>query len=387
MGRPIIASAALCFALAPTAWGASIGIFGSSDWASCDLAIAFGETHSQGRAANGGPTTRSGELDSAAAARQEPFTRRPLDLRRGEEWRGEGIAYGPHRDGQRPGGAAPSRSQITEDLRLLARHWRWIRVYGSAELGEIILGAIQSERLDLQVMLGAWLAPEESRPDSSGAVQHFPTVRVENRREIDAAVRLANAYPGVVSAVCVGNETQVSWSDHRSPPGVLIGYLREVRARTHLPVSTADDFNFWNKPESDAVARECDFIVMHAHPLWNGLQLEDALDWTRATLADVQAKHPDALIVLGETGWATKRSNQGDQGKLMKGRLGETEQAAYRRAFCAWVRRDRVASFFFEAFDENWKGSENPDEVEKHWGLYRANRTPKAAMGGNGTRR
>ena len=34
----------------------------------------------------------------------------------------------------------------------------------------------------------------------------------------------------------------------------------------------------------------------------------------------------------------------------------------------------------FEAFDENWKGGDHPAEVEKHWGLFRADRTPKAAM-------
>jgi len=33
--------------------------------------------------------------------------------------------------------------------------------------------------------------------------------------------------------------------------------------------------------------------------------------------------------------------------------------------------------FFFEAFDEPWKGSKDPDEPEKHWGIYYENRTPK----------
>jgi exo-beta-1,3-glucanase (GH17 family) len=338
-------------------------------------------------AACGESTPRTGAPSPPPTARQEPFMRRPLVLQRGEEWLGEGIAYGPHRDGQRPGGASPSQSQIAEDLRILARHWRWIRVYGAADVGESILRTIHDERLDLHVMLGAWVALEESLPDSAGTVRRFPTVQSQNRREIDAAVRLANAYPAVVSAVCVGNETQVFWSDHRSPPDVLIGYLREARARTRVPVSTADDFNFWNKPESEAVARECDFIVLHAHPLWNGLQLEAALDWTRTVLADVQARHPGEPIVLGETGWATHRGDQGDQGKLMKGRVGEPEQSAFYRAFREWVRRERVASFFFEAFDENWKGNANPDEVEKHWGLYHADRTPKAAMAGSGSGR
>jgi exo-beta-1,3-glucanase (GH17 family) len=34
----------------------------------------------------------------------------------------------------------------------------------------------------------------------------------------------------------------------------------------------------------------------------------------------------------------------------------------------------------FEAFDENWKGSPDPEEPEKHWGLYGVNRQPKLAQ-------
>ncbi|TFG39021.1 MAG: glycosyl hydrolase, partial [Chromatiales bacterium] len=36
--------------------------------------------------------------------------------------------------------------------------------------------------------------------------------------------------------------------------------------------------------------------------------------------------------------------------------------------------------FFFEAFDEPWKGSEfDPLGAEKHWGLFNVDRTPKQA--------
>ena len=40
----------------------------------------------------------------------------------------------------------------------------------------------------------------------------------------------------------------------------------------------------------------------------------------------------------------------------------------------------RLRGQYFEVFDENWKGGEDPAEVEKHWGLFRADRSPKAAM-------
>jgi exo-beta-1,3-glucanase (GH17 family) len=42
-----------------------------------------------------------------------------------------------------------------------------------------------------------------------------------------------------------------------------------------------------------------------------------------------------------------------------------------------WTTKNNILTFFFEAFDEQWKGSSDPMEPEKHWGLFKADRTPK----------
>jgi exo-beta-1,3-glucanase (GH17 family) len=262
----------------------------------------------------------------------------------------------------------------------MSKRWRLVRVYGAVGSAETILDVIREEKLDMSVMLGVWIDPEARLDEKGQAVEELPRAREANVREVETAIRLAGAYPEIVSAVSVGNETQIFWSAHRVPQELLIGYVRRMRAGTIVPVTVADDFNFWNKAESRSVAREVDFIVMHAHPLWNGLQLEDALAWTKGVVAEVQSVHPDHLIVLGETGWATKRHTVGEQATLMKGKLGEDEQKAFYDAVNAWTEKEKVPVFFFEAFDENWKGGEHPDEVEKHWGLYRADRSPKKAM-------
>ena len=317
---------------------------------------------------------------ASSAAREEPFRTRPFRPLEDERWIGMAIAYGPHRDGQSPGGASPSREELREDLLLVSKRWRLVRVYGAVGPAETILDVIREEKLDMSVMLGVWIDPEERLDEKGQAVEDLPRARAANAREVETAIRLAGAYPEIVSAVSVGNETQIFWSAHRVPQELLIGYVRRARAGTIVPVTVADDFNFWNKAESRSVTREVDFIVMHAHPLWNGLQPEDALAWTKGVVAEVQSVHPDHLIVLGETGWATKRHTVGEQATLMKGKLGEDEQKAFYDVVNAWTQEERVPVFFFEAFDENWKGGEHPDEVEKHWGLYRADRSPKKAM-------
>jgi exo-beta-1,3-glucanase (GH17 family) len=305
-----------------------------------------------------------GGSPARSQVREDPFVVRPLRLESDGRWIGNAVCYGPHRDGQRPGGPTPTANEIREDLRLMVPHWNLLRVYGSSEFATTLLSILHDDGADMKVMLGVWIAP-----DSTAA----------NRREADAAIRLANTYPDVVVAVSVGNETQVSWSSHRCPPDTLIRHVRRVRARVRVPVTVADDFNFWNKPESRAVAAEIDFITMHAHPLWNGLALEDALPWLRDQTTAVRALHPDRSVVIGETGWATAMHDEGEQARLIRGQVGELEQKQFFDAVRAWADSERLPVFFFEAFDENWKGGSHPDEVEKHWGLFRADRTAKAA--------
>jgi exo-beta-1,3-glucanase (GH17 family) len=319
-------------------------------------------------------------LAGGAFARQEPFVARPFMPFIGERWVGNAIAYGPHRDGQYPGGPSPTRGQLREDLHLMSRHWNLLRVYGSVGWPDTMLSIIREDRLPLRVMLGTWVEPEQRRDSTGRVLEELPRGKAANRAELEAAIRLAAKHPEIVVALCAGNETQVAWSAHRVPYGLLVGYVREARARTKVPVTTADDLDFWKEAEGHALAEELDFVVTHIHPLWRGQQLEDAVEYTGKAYAELSLAHPGRTVVLGETGWATSKIATGDQGKLVKGVVGEAEQAAFCRAFAAWAERERVVTFFFEAFDENWKGGSDPGEVEKHWGFFRADRTPKAVV-------
>jgi exo-beta-1,3-glucanase (GH17 family) len=183
-----------------------------------------------------------------------------------------------------------------------------------------------------------------------------------------------------VIAVCIGNETQVFWSAHRTPVEQLIRDIRRARGLTRAPVTTADDFNFWNKPESRVVAAEVDFIVTHIYAMWAGQQLDRALLFTKEKWDEVRRLHPDHVIVLGEAGWATQKHDEGEQAKLIKGVAGEAEQWTFYSQYLEWVTKERITNFYFQAFDEKWKGGPHADEVEKHWGLYNSDRTPKEAI-------
>jgi exo-beta-1,3-glucanase (GH17 family) len=305
---------------------------------------------------------------------------RPLIMVSEDRWYGNGICYGPHRDGQRPGGDTPTADQIREDLNLMAQHWSLVRTYGSSEFAGVLLEEIRRSGLEIKVMLGAWIAAEETRDEHGVVTDSLPEAAAANGRECAAAIALSAAYPDIVQSICVGNETQVFWSPNPLPLELLVEKIRFIRAAVDHPVTTADDFYYWLDPESKTLAQEIDFVTVHAHPLWNGKLLEEAMPWLREQLTGIAAMHPERLIVIGETGWATSVAEVGEEARLIRARPNEADQAVFFRAVTAWAAAERVPIFFFEAFDENWKGGVNPAEVEKHWGLFRADRTAKAAV-------
>ena len=81
-------------------------------------------------------------------------------------------------------------------------------------------------------------------------------------------------------------------------------------------------------------------------------------------------------MVITEAGWATNSNGVG----IDRENVNEDFQDIYYNELLEWSRQDNVLTFVFEAFDEPWKGSVDPNEPEKHWGLFRVDRTPKLAM-------
>jgi exo-beta-1,3-glucanase (GH17 family) len=276
-----------------------------------------------------------------------------------DEWQGHAIAYSGYRDGQSPAsGVHPSQHQVAEDLRVLARNWRLIRVYGADRHGEDVLEVIRRERLELRVMLGIWLGREPGAEES-------------NARQIANGIRLANEYEDIVVAVNVGNEVLIEWTAHPVQEDQVIGYVRQVKADVTQPVTVADNYVWW-RDHGAALAREVDFITIHTYPLWERKDIDEGLSYTVANYESVRTAHPGQTIVIGEAGWATYT-----EGNLHVPRGGdERKQQRYYEELTNWARENKVTVFFFEAFDEPWKGT----GTEGHWGLFTVDRKAKLAM-------
>jgi exo-beta-1,3-glucanase (GH17 family) len=226
-------------------------------------------------------------------------------------------------------------------------------------------------------MLGIWLE-NESRD---------PAKIFDNLKQIKKGIQLANNYPEIVSSVSVGNETQVYWSYHRMKQENLLKYIRMVRPAVPQPVTTADDYLFWLEESSQNIASELDFISTHIHPLWNGITLEKSISWIDSVYKQLKKIHPGKRIVIAETGWATDYDKNdtgvGAQGTQFREAPDEAQQKIFYHAMSKWAEKNDVMTYWFEIFDESWKGGgedSSPKHAEKHWGLFYEDRTPKKVM-------
>lgn len=274
-------------------------------------------------------------------------------------WHGGAIAYSGYRAGQHPDtGPYPTPDQVLQDLRLVEKTWKYIRVYGADQHSEDVLRTIRSEKLGLKVMLGVWL---DGKPEKLN----------DNALQIARAIRLANEYPEIVAAVNVGNEALVSWSDHRLTEERMLVYFAQVKAAVRCPVTVADDYLYWRDPQAK-LASAVDFITLHIYPAWGGEDIDTAMASTVRVYEMIHAAHPGKTIVIGEAGWPTFTDNF----KNAPGAGSEAKQLRYIRELNAWAQSAGVTVFVFEAFDEPWKGA----GTEGHWGVFDEARQPKAAM-------
>ncbi|MEO0423038.1 MAG: glycosyl hydrolase [Pseudomonadota bacterium] len=293
---------------------------------------------------------------------------------------GRAICYSGYREGQHPGhGLYPSYEEIREDLNILAPHWQYLRLYDCSRHAQTVLEVIEREALPLRVMLGVDLAAEVSNPNCPWGADFSEETLRENRAANESrvirAIALASAHPHTVMAMSIGNEASVDWTDHLVPVERLVSYASQMRAGIPQPVTFCENYVPWTQ-KLEPLAAVLDVIAIHTYPVWEYRSLDQALAYTQDNYRSVAEHYPDKSVIITEAGWTTAANGRG----IEPHNASEELQAAYYEQLLEWVDREEILTFVFEAFDEPWKGSADPLEPEKHWGLYRVDRTPKLAM-------
>lgn len=295
------------------------------------------------------------------------------------------VAYSGFRHGQHPdrgnGAVNPGDEEILEDLEILSRdsNFGLIRLYDSQENSQAVLRLIRDKNINIKVMLGIWLDAEisnhEGCPWLNEAIPQevLKNNKLKNKREIERGIGLANQYSDIIVAVNVGNEALVSWTDHLLAVDTVITYVRHVKNSISQPVTVAENHDWWAKNGS-GLAGELDFISVHTYPIWEGKDIGEALSFTIENLRSVRNALPQSRMVISEAGWATIASEFGE-------RANEAKQMRYYKELFEWTSAMNITTFWFEAFDEDWKGDPgNPQGAEKHWGLFTVDRKAKQVM-------
>jgi len=295
---------------------------------------------------------------------------------------GNAICYSGYRHGQSPGDRLyPSLDEIREDLLILLKHWRLLRLYDCSPHAERVLEVIRRDGLPFQVMLGAYLGAEMNNFGCPWGATYdedqLEASRRENQAEIGRLIALARQYPEIVFSVAVGNEATVDWTDHFVPVPRMIEYVRRVKHAVSQPVTFCENYVPWQHKLHDLVP-ELDFISVHTYPVWEYKHIHEAIDYTRDNVDSVARLYPDKPVVITEAGWATSSNGRGMNAEHASQEL----QDIYYRDLMAWSQRAGILTFVFEAFDEPWKGSPDPLEPEKHWGLFTVDRRPKRVVQG-----
>jgi glucan 1,3-beta-glucosidase len=266
------------------------------------------------------------------------------------------ISYAPFHGDQAPftwNLVIPDR-QIEGDLQPLIAMAPCVRTYSArGPQGRI---ARLAEGAGLEVLQGIWLGRN----------------RADNRREIEAALKIARRHPDTVKALIVGNETLLRGE---LPQARVRAYLEEVKRRSGLPVTYADVWEFWLKaPELAAAA---DFVTIHILPYWEDDPVgeEEAVAHVREVRERVAASFPGKEIVIGEVGWPSR-------GRMRDGALpSPANQARFVSGVIQLAQEEGWKVNVVEAFDQPWKRLME-GTVGGYWGLYDgAQRAPKFRFG------
>lgn len=305
---------------------------------------------------------------------------------------GKAICYSGYREGQSPKTNVPSLAEIKEDLEILVNEgYRYIRMYDPNLHAERALQIITEEELPLKCIIGIDSDPEENNPNCPFEEQNYSEEvlkknTIRNDGQIEELIVLVKKYSDLVAAVSVGNENTPYWGAHRVSEERLIRHVRRLKEELTQPVTFCEGYFEWKSLKN--LAEELDIISVHSYPYHYGTKIEDAAMLNRSQYKDIQKMYPDHQVIITELGWSTNSPTNsyhaviGDKFVEITPAPDEPKRASVENAkyyieeLNKWIEQEQVIAFYFEAFDELWKGS-SEDASECNFGIYNNDRVKK----------
>ena len=322
------------------------------------------------------------------------------------------ISYGGYRGKSRE--AQPSIEDIKEDLQIMfAQGFRVIRTYDLHHpFAENTLKAISELKnsdsdFEMYVMLGAWIQCKDAFTDLP---IHNEEDLEGNKVEIAEAVRLAQDYQDIVKVIAVGNEAMVHWatSYHLEPKYILkwVKYLQDLKINgtinNNIWITSSDNFASWgggseeyHNDDLDELIRSVDYVSMHTYAFhdtyynpifWNlsgdsedlskkdiiKKAIQKAVEYELSQFNSVQEYihgiDSSKQVHIGETGWSSVASDLYGYGGTEA--ADEYKLGLYYEMITDVCVAKSISCFYFSAFDEPWKDSQNENGSENHFGLF-----------------
>lgn len=280
-----------------------------------------------------------------------------------------GVTFDPrHKEFNLENNNFPTVEQIDSDLALLEGKVHAIRTYTVSHNMDKVPELAQNHKLN--VALGAWIGKEEEGDDPEKQELRNEQHK-KNLDEIETLIQISRQNNPKIVRLIVGNEVMLRGDVSEEK---LIEYLREVRKRTWRPVSTSETWDRWMAHEK--LVAEVDYIAAHILPYWEGVDVDEAVDYIFDRYHALQEKYPNKPIVLTEIGWPSN----GQPFKHATASL--SNQAKFLREFLNRATEENLTYYVVEAFDQPWKQALE-GSAGAYWGLFDADRKAKFPLDGD----
>ncbi len=249
-----------------------------------------------------------------------------------------GLCFGAYLQDQKPGSII-SESQIRERLEIIKPYTKWIRTFSCTDGNELI-PAIAKE-YGIQTMVGAWLGDNLKK----------------NKKEIHKLIEIAKA--GNADLVAVGNE--VLYREDLTEDELLENIRKVKKELPDVPVGYVDAYyEFCNRP---SIVDACDVLFTNCYPFWEGCHIDYSLLYMKDMYHRVVNASKGKRVIISETGWP----NQGTS--FEEAEPSEMNAIKYFINAQLWSMEEDIEMFYFAAFDELWKISDEGD-VGAFWGIW-----------------
>lgn len=287
-----------------------------------------------------------------------------------------GICYSPyHQEASKLFGSY-TQDDVKADMELIAQNFSYIRTYTVQYANQYNVQEANAQ--GLQVALGAWIFDSGT---SKG------TISPDTQNEIATVIQQASQYPDTVKCIVIGNEIDIpkgTTSYTPSQVATAIAYAKTERAKysniAHIPITTCTTGAAPGNADWKCVFDKCEtYLFMTIYPYYapspDAGDIKPNMQYSYNTSFKPTVDTLKLTPIIAEIGWPSEDEDH-------KYATVDDEKLNFYTTY-DWINGKniyctRYVSFWFEMFDEPWKGSGDPNNREANWGLYNSGASPTA---------